>query len=37
MPAKSDVFPWPPHYSHFNFFEQRLEEHDQVANLESPS
>lgn len=34
MAANSKVFPWPPHYGHFNFFEQRMKGHGAVATLE---
>lgn len=30
MPAHSENFPWPSHYGHFQFFEQRLAEHSKV-------
>ena len=35
MPAYSDTFPWPSHYGHFNFFEDRMRNHNRVATLTS--
>jgi hypothetical protein len=34
MPAYSETFPWPSHYGHFNFFEQRMRSHSRVRDLE---
>ncbi len=34
MPAYSDEFPWPSHYGHFNFFEERMSEHGEVTSYE---
>jgi len=33
VPAHSNVFPWPSHYGHFNFFEQRMRGHSRVREL----
>src|SRR5687768_7960686 len=33
MPAHSNQFPWPPHYGHFNFFEDRMLAHSAVRAL----
>lgn len=30
MPAHSEIFPWPSHYGHFNFFESRMRSHGRV-------
>ena len=30
MSAYSDEFPWPSHYGHFNFFEERMHNHGRV-------
>lgn len=31
--SENGNFPWPSHYGHFNFFEQRMEAHSRVASL----
>jgi hypothetical protein len=33
MPELDKVFPWPPYYGHFQFFEKRMQSHSQVTNL----
>ena len=33
MPAHSENFPWPPHYGHFRFFENKMRGHGRVSNL----
>lgn len=33
MAAHSEDFPWPSHYGHFNFFEERMREHHKVRQL----
>lgn len=35
MPAHSEKFPWPSHYGHFCFFEERMNSHRGVASLEN--
>ncbi|MBX5219585.1 hypothetical protein HJC04_04505 [Rhizobium sp. NLR8a] len=35
MAARSEAFPWPSHYGHFRFFEDRMKGHSRVANLAS--
>ena len=35
MAARSDAFPWPSHYGHFRFFEDRMKSHSRVANIAS--
>lgn len=35
MPAHSDEFPWPGHYGHFDFFENKMKTHHNVESLES--
>ena len=37
MPAKSEKYPWPSHYGHFRFFEDRMRTHHAVASLDSLS
>lgn len=34
MSAYSENFPWPSHYGHFNFFEQRMQSHGRVRQCE---
>lgn len=34
MAARSEIFPWPSHYGHFDFFEARMKSHDCVASCE---
>ncbi|RYD85954.1 MAG: hypothetical protein EOP84_00665 [Verrucomicrobiaceae bacterium] len=31
MPAHSNAYPWPSHYGHFRFFEQRMSAHQRVT------
>lgn len=33
MPSHSDVFPWLPHYGHFDFFEDKMTSHSSVIEL----
>lgn len=33
MPARSENFPWPSHYGHFDFFEDRMSAHSKVRSL----
>lgn len=33
MAAHSEVFPWPPHYGHFKFFEARMRAHRRVSDF----
>jgi hypothetical protein len=35
MQVPEKVFPWPPYYGHFQFFEKRMESHSEVAGLKS--
>jgi hypothetical protein len=35
MPAYSDTFPWPSHYGHFQFFEQRMKSHSRVQDIKA--
>lgn len=34
MPARSEDFPWPSHYGHFNYFEDRMTGHSKVRALQ---
>ncbi len=33
MGAYSNEYPWPPHYGHFKFFEERMEAHSRVKSV----
>jgi hypothetical protein len=35
MAANSTVFPWPPYYGHFKFFEARMLQHSRVRELKT--
>lgn len=35
LPARSEHFPWPSHYGHFKFFEDRMADHSRVRKIES--
>jgi hypothetical protein len=35
MLVPEKVFPWPPYYGHFQFFEKRMRSHSQVSNLKA--
>ena len=35
MAAYSNKFPWPSHYGHFSFFEERMQNHSAVKSLEN--
>lgn len=35
MSAYSESFPWPSHYGHFNFFEQRMQTHSRVRQFQT--
>jgi hypothetical protein len=37
MPAYSSEFPWPSHYGHFNYFEDRMRGHNRVRELRRES
>lgn len=37
MPAHSDKFPWLSYYGHYDFFEQRMQEHNKVFSCENIS
>jgi hypothetical protein len=35
MPEDKAVFPWPPYYGHFQFFEKRMRQHGCVRELKA--